>query len=104
MPRRSFSLGHRPKPGQGLRCAPALALAALALGIVACVDIPDNMRAQFAPAGPNERTNYVPGRHGSAPPDTPAPLLPWDAGAVDTPAAADAGPAVTPPPMDGGSV
>ena len=66
------------------------ALALLAAGIVACVDIPDNMRAQFAPAGPNDRTNYVPNRHGSAPPNTPPPMLPWDAGAPAT--AADAAP------------
>jgi hypothetical protein len=77
-----------------------IALALLALGVVACVDIPDNMRAQFAPAGPSDRTNYVPGRHGSAPPEPAAPLLPWDAG-VATP---DAAPAVTPPATDGGVV
>jgi hypothetical protein len=81
MPRRSFTM------------------AALALGIVACVDIPNNMRAQFAPAGPNDRTNYVPGRHGSAAPEPVAPLLPWDA-AVPL----DAAPAVTPPDTDGGAV
>lgn len=81
-----------------------IALALLALGIVACVDIPDNMRAQFAPAGPNDRTNYVPGRHGSAPPDALPPLLPWDAGVADAPAPADAAPAATPPPTDGGVV
>ncbi len=84
-------------------------VALVTLGIVACVDIPDNMRAQFAPAGPNDRTNYVPNRHGAAPPNTPAPMLPWDAGAVATPPtdAADAA-AVTPPSsapnVDGGVV
>lgn len=74
------------------------ALAAAVVAIIACaacVDIPDGMRAQFAPAGPNERTNYVPGRHGSAPPNDPPPMLPWDAGApvLDAGAAPEAGPA-----------
>lgn len=82
-------------------------LALVALGIVACVDIPDNMRAQFAPAGPNDRTNYVPNRHGTAPPNTPDPMLPWDAGAPAVATPPDAGaetkpvPA-TPPASDGG--
>lgn len=70
----------------------AMALGAVAsVGLVACVDVPDSMRAQFAPAGPNDRTNYVPGRHGSAPPNTPPPMLPWDAG---TPAAPVVAPAI----------
>lgn len=64
----------------------ALALAAAALGIVACVDVPDNMRAQFAPAGPNDRTNYRPGAHGTAMPAPYEPILPRpDAGAPAPP-------------------
>src|SRR6185437_14429282 len=43
-------------------------LAVAALGIVACVDVPDNMRAEFAGPTANDRTNYRPGNHGSAPP------------------------------------
>jgi hypothetical protein len=41
-----------------------IALAALA----GCVDVPDSIRAQFAAPSAQERTNYRPGRHGSAQP------------------------------------
>ena len=80
----------------------ALALAVAALGIVACVDVPDNMRAQFAPAGPNDRTNYRPGPHGSALPAPSEPLLPPpDAGA---PAPAIAVPVAAPDAGDAPSI
>ncbi|MBX3219810.1 MAG: hypothetical protein KF795_04775 [Labilithrix sp.] len=50
-------------------------LAALLLAAAACVDVPDSVRAQFAGPGATDRSNYRPGRHGSAPPveDPPAP-------------------------------
>ncbi|MBX3201663.1 MAG: hypothetical protein KF894_26235 [Labilithrix sp.] len=50
-----------------------LAIFLLAAG--GCVDVPDNVRAQFAGPGASDRSNYRPGRHGSAPPveDAPAP-------------------------------
>lgn len=91
----------------------ALALAAAALGIVACVDVPDNMRAQFAPAGPNDRTNYRPGAHGTAMPAPYEPILPLpdagapaDAGAPPIPNAPSTSPvedaAAPVAPMDGG--
>lgn len=63
------------------------ALAAIAAITAACIDVPDSMRAQFAPAGPNERTNYRPGNHGTVPPRVD----------VDVP---DAAP---PPDLDAGS-
>lgn len=53
------------------------------LAAAACVDVPDAIHAQFAPVSPSERTNYRPGRHGTAPPvETPSPV----------PAATDGGP------------
>jgi hypothetical protein len=68
-------------------------LAIAALGIVACVDVPDNMRAQFAGPTPDDRTNYRPGHHGMAPAADPV----IDAGMPD----------VAPPPApetaDGGN-
>jgi len=53
MPRRTFAV-----------MAAMVAIAATA----ACIDVPDSMKAQFAPAGPNDKTNYRPGNHGMAPP------------------------------------
>lgn len=35
---------------------------------VGCVEVPDNIRAQFAGPGQNDRTNYRPGNHGAEPP------------------------------------
>lgn len=43
-------------------------LAVFLAAAAACVEIPANIHAQFSPAGPNDRSNYRPGRHGSAPP------------------------------------
>ena len=52
------------------RISAVLAILGLALaGAVACVDVPDTMRAEFAGPGPNDRTNYKPGPHGAAPPN-----------------------------------
>jgi hypothetical protein len=34
--------------------------------LVACVDVPDGVRAQFAEVAPQERSNYRPGAHGVA--------------------------------------
>ncbi|MBX3217678.1 MAG: hypothetical protein KF850_36940 [Labilithrix sp.] len=58
-------------------------LAIVLLAAAGCVDVPDNVRAQFAGPGANDRSNYRPGRHGSAPPveDAPAPK------AAETPSA-----------------
>jgi hypothetical protein len=49
-------------------------LAVVIVAASACVDVPDSVRAQFAPPSAAERTNFRPGRHGTAPPveDPPA--------------------------------
>ncbi len=69
------------------RTSVALVLAALtvlASVTSACVDVPTGVRAEFAPAGPGDRTNYRPGMHGTAPADSDAggPLAGSDGGAV----------------------
>jgi hypothetical protein len=52
--------------------------------LAACVDVPDNIRAQFAAPAPNERSNYRPGAHGTAPPvDEPADAAPAMTEAID---------------------
>jgi len=62
---------------------------ALSLGALAgCVEVPDNIRAQFAAPSPAERTNYRPGQHGSARPR----VEPGTATAANE---ADGGPAAT---------
>lgn len=72
-----------------------LALAAMLVvaAPIGCVDVPASMRAQFAGPGPQDRSNYRPGRHGAAPPvDEPAPetaAAPAEAEA-GAPSAADA--------------
>lgn len=67
-------------------------LAIFLLGAAACIDIPDGVHAQFAAPSPEDRSNYRPGHHGSAPPvETPA--IAWsDAGNAPTAKAADAKP------------
>ena len=40
----------------------------LLLGLVGCVEVPDTVRAHFAGPGPQDRTNYRPGNHGTEPP------------------------------------
>ncbi|HVH41114.1 MAG TPA: hypothetical protein VM925_02190 [Labilithrix sp.] len=72
-------------------------LAVPLLAAAACVDVPDAIHAQFAAAGPTDRSNFRPGNHGSAPPvESPAPKA---AGSLAAPLEArdDAGP---PPPAD----
>lgn len=55
------------------------------------MDVPDSVRAQFAGPSTTDRSNYRPGRHGSAPPNVNEdPSLP--AVAVASPAAAEATP------------
>ena len=88
----------------------ALLLLALAGAVASCVEVPDHIRAHFAPPGPTEATNYRQGRHGLAPPavadDPPA----VDAGAaakaptpIPEPVLADAGEAAEPSePSDAG--
>jgi hypothetical protein len=36
-------------------------------GVVGCVEVPDNIRAQFAGPSTQDRTNYRPGNHGTEP-------------------------------------
>lgn len=82
---------------------PRRILAALVaiVAIAACIDVPDSMRAQFAPPGPNERTNYKPGNHGLAQPrvDDQRMVEPVDASV--TPVDLDAG---APNDAEGGAV
>ncbi|MBN9161411.1 MAG: hypothetical protein J0I07_10635 [Myxococcales bacterium] len=75
-----------------------IAILLLAAG---CVDVPDGIRAEFAGPGAADRSNYRPGRHGSAPPveDPPAPKA--AATAVTTEPAADGGVATPPASTDG---
>jgi hypothetical protein len=63
-------------------------LAVPMLAAVACVDVPSSVHAEFAPAGPSERSNFRPGQHGTAQPvdEGPAPKM-----SVDSAATADAG-------------
>lgn len=71
-----------------LLAAGALAAAAAA----ACVEVPENMRAEFAGPGPADRTNYRPGAHGSARANWTRFKVSgdYDAGAPDASPAADA--------------
>lgn len=73
----------------------------LAIGMVTwagCIDIPDNIHAQFAPPAAGDRSNYRLGPHGSAPPVEATASSGADAGAAPEPKAA-------PPPVvvDGGA-
>lgn len=87
----------------------AIALVGLA-PLVGCVNIPDNVRAEFRAPDPQERSNFRPGAHGRAPgrdaeglviaPPSSDAGAPGDAGGV--PAAIDAG-GVAPSPDDAGS-
>lgn len=92
---------------------PRRTLAAVLLAVLAaaaCIDVPDSMRAQFAPAGPNDRSNYRPGTHGSALPLVEAPpAVGVDAAAPDAAPAPQAQPAPSldldaGAPPEGGSV
>lgn len=88
-----------------------LAAGALACwGVVACVDVPDNMRAEFAGPAPNDRSNYRQGTHGAAPANWTHFKVAgsYDAGTPDAapvatpPAEADAGMMIVAP-FDGGT-
>lgn len=64
------------------------ATAAFALVAVACVHVPDSIKAEFRAPEPDERSNYQPGLHGTAPPaEASDPWSRWGAGL----ATADAG-------------
>jgi hypothetical protein len=55
------------------RSAAWLAVAAFA---AACVEVPSTIKADFAPPGPGDRSNYRPGAHGTATAaEPPAPKL-----------------------------
>jgi hypothetical protein len=45
----------------------ALLAAALPLFVLACVEVPASIHAEFAGPGPSDPSNYRPGRHGTAP-------------------------------------
>jgi hypothetical protein len=79
-----------------------MVLAGFVLAAGACVDVPDGVRAQFAAAGAAERSNFRPGRHGTASPleDPPAPKA---AETAVTGATIDAGAAASEPGSDGGA-
>jgi hypothetical protein len=44
-----------------------IAALVIVAGVVGCVEVPDNIRAQFAGPGAQDRTNYRPGNHGAEP-------------------------------------
>jgi hypothetical protein len=50
-------------------------LLAGAASLVACVKVPDTVRAQFAAPETNDASNYRPGKHGKAAPVEDAPLV-----------------------------
>lgn len=74
---------------------------AILLLAAACVDVPDAVRAEFAGPGAADRSNYRPGRHGSAVPveDPPSPKAADTA--VTSEPAADGGTAAPPASTDG---
>lgn len=45
-----------------------MAAFAIVVGALGCVEVPDNIRAQFAGPGQSDRSNYRPGNHGAEPP------------------------------------
>ena len=61
--------------------------------LVGCVEVPDNIRAQFAGPGAQDRTNYRPGNHGAEPPVAKA--------STTTTTAADASDASVAAPIEG---
>lgn len=67
----------------GLLVAPIAIAAAAAAG---CVDVPANVRAQFAGPTAEDRSNYRRGRHGSAAP-VEAPAEPKEAAEAGAPSA-----------------
>jgi hypothetical protein len=60
-------------------------LVATVLVVASCVDVPDSVRAEFAGASPEERSNFRRGRHGSAPPSAASSEAVTDAGAAEGP-------------------
>ena len=74
---------------------------AILLLAAACVDVPDGIRAEFAGPGAADRSNYRPGRHGSALPVEEAPAPKAAETAVTNEPAADGGPAAPPAGADG---
>lgn len=75
-----------------VRFRAAVATSALAAAVVACVDVPDSIRAQFAAPGPDERSNFRRGPHGLAPPnEEPAPAVEKAAETTEGGAPEDAG-------------
>lgn len=83
-------------------------IAIVVLATAACVDVPDAIRAEFAGPGPADRTNYRPGRHGSAPPveDAPEPKAATPSASDDAApdAASSDGGVVEPVDVGGGAV
>ncbi len=78
------------------RTALILVGSALVAVVAGCIDVPSGIKANFAAAGPEERSNFRRGAHGSALPTeepAPAPVAPPEAKAAQ----ADAGPASGPP-------
>lgn len=78
-------------------------LGVMSCGALACVHIPDSLRAEFREVGPGERSNFRPGAHGSARGRDlvgPMPTLASDAGEADAAAspAATSAAAVAPAP------
>jgi hypothetical protein len=66
------------------------AMAAFAVACVACVRVPDSIKAEFRAPEPDERSNYQPGLHGAAPAaDASDPWSRW--GAANLAAAIDGG-------------
>jgi len=63
------------------------------VAFVGCVEVPDNIRAQFAGPGQNDKTNYRPGNHGVEPPVAKA--------STTTTTGADASDASIAPPIEG---
>lgn len=74
-----------------------------ALAIASCVDVPAGVRAEFAGPGPDDRSNYRPGKHGAEPPVVKAAApAEDDAGAATDPDAGAPAAEPSPAPADEG--
>ena len=51
--------------------------------LTACVDVPAGIKANFAEPGPNDRSNFRPGNHGTAQPPAEVPAPTAKAAEVD---------------------
>jgi hypothetical protein len=75
----------------------SLPVVLITLAAAACIEIPDNIHAEFAGPKANDRSNYRPGTHGSALPfeenKPPVVKAAADAGATTSDADASAPPA-----------